>query len=34
MSYILTTNNLTKVFHGKEVISSVNMSVKKGRANG
>jgi len=30
MSYILTTNNLTKVFHGKEVISSVNMSVKKG----
>lgn len=34
MSYILTTNNLTKVFHGKEVISQVNMSVKKGEIYG
>lgn len=29
MSYLLTTNILTKVFHGKEVISQVNMNVKK-----
>ncbi|WHY77958.1 ABC transporter ATP-binding protein [Neobacillus sp. WH10] len=34
MSYILTTNNLTKVFHGKEVISQVNMNVKKGEIYG
>src|SRR6476469_8500256 len=30
MTYILKTNQLTKVFKGKEVISSVNMHVKKG----
>ncbi|MGE8203569.1 ABC transporter ATP-binding protein [Heyndrickxia sp. NPDC080065] len=34
MSYILKTNNLTKVFHGKEVISQVNMHVKKGEIYG
>lgn len=34
MSYILKTNHLTKVFHGKEVISQVNMKVKKGEIYG
>jgi len=34
MSYILKTNRLTKVFQGKEVISGVNMHVKKGEIYG
>ncbi|MEN1935072.1 ABC transporter ATP-binding protein [Paenibacillus sp. 102] len=34
MSYILKTNGLTKVFQGKEVISGVNMHVKKGEIYG
>lgn len=34
MTYILKTNQLTKVFKGKEVISSVNMHVKKGEIYG
>lgn len=34
MSYILKTNHLTKVFEGKEVVSSVNMSVQKGEIYG
>ncbi|CAH2716595.1 Bacitracin transport ATP-binding protein BcrA [Neobacillus rhizosphaerae] len=34
MSYLLTTSNLSKVFHGKEVISQVNMNVKKGEIYG
>ncbi|MFD3448134.1 ABC transporter ATP-binding protein [Microbacteriaceae bacterium 4G12] len=32
--YILKTNNLTKVFNGKDVISQVNMNVKKGEIYG
>ncbi|CAI8957676.1 bacitracin transport ATP-binding protein bcrA [Bacillus cereus VDM021] len=34
MSYVLKTNQLTKVFEGKEVISGVNMHVKKGEIYG
>ncbi len=34
MTYILRTNQLTKVFQGKEVISDVNMHVKKGEIYG
>ncbi|MFJ1133540.1 ATP-binding cassette domain-containing protein, partial [Bacillus thuringiensis] len=34
MTYILKTNQLTKVFKGKEVISGVNMHVKKGEIYG
>lgn len=34
MSYILKTNQLTKVFKGKEVVSSVNMHVKQGEIYG
>ena len=34
MSYILKTSHLTKVFEGKEVVSSVNMNVKKGEIYG
>ncbi|MDM5190224.1 ABC transporter ATP-binding protein [Bacillus sp. DX4.1] len=34
MTYILKTNGLTKVFQGKEVISGVNMHVKKGEIYG
>ena len=34
MSYILKTNQLTKVFEGKEVISGVNMHVKQGEIYG
>ncbi|KZE03975.1 ABC transporter ATP-binding protein [Bacillus mycoides] len=34
MSYILKTNQLTKSFGGKEVVSGVNMHVKKGEIYG
>ena len=34
MSYILKTNQLTKVFEGKEVVSSINMNVRKGEIYG
>lgn len=34
MSYILKTSHLTKVFEGKEVVSSVNMNVQKGEIYG
>ncbi|MBK3493937.1 ABC transporter ATP-binding protein [Viridibacillus sp. YIM B01967] len=34
MTYILRTNQLTKVFQGKEVVSAVNMNVKKGEIYG
>ncbi|MFK4380002.1 ABC-2 type transport system ATP-binding protein [Bacillus sp. RC218] len=34
MSYILKTNQLTKSFEGKEVVSGVNMHVKKGEIYG
>ncbi|MGE7623876.1 ABC transporter ATP-binding protein [Viridibacillus sp. NPDC096237] len=34
MTYILRTNQLTKVFEGKEVVSGVNMNVKKGEIYG
>ncbi|WP_100332220.1 ABC transporter ATP-binding protein [Bacillus xiapuensis] len=34
MSYILKTNQLTKVFDGKEAVSSVNMHVKQGEIYG
>ncbi|WP_203362960.1 ABC transporter ATP-binding protein [Bacillus sp. REN10] len=34
MSYIVKTNQLTKVFNGKEVVSGVNMHVKKGEIYG
>ncbi|MGG2064140.1 ABC transporter ATP-binding protein [Bacillus sp. S14(2024)] len=34
MTYILKTNQLTKVFHGKEIISNVNMHVKQGEIYG
>ncbi len=34
MSYILKTNHLTKVFEGREVVSSVNMHVQKGEIYG
>ncbi|MGM7634319.1 ABC transporter ATP-binding protein [Bacillus sp. Hm123] len=34
MSYILKTNQLTKVFGGKEVVSAVNMHVKQGEIYG
>ncbi|MFF2290527.1 ABC transporter ATP-binding protein [Peribacillus butanolivorans] len=34
MSFILKTNQLTKVFEGKEVVSGVNMHVKQGEIYG
>ncbi|MGE7944908.1 ABC transporter ATP-binding protein [Lysinibacillus xylanilyticus] len=34
MTYIVKTNQLTKVFEGKEVVSAVNMHVKKGEIYG
>lgn len=34
MSYLLKTNQLTKVFEGKEVVSVVNMHVKQGEIYG
>ncbi|MEH7355903.1 ABC transporter ATP-binding protein [Neobacillus drentensis] len=34
MSYIIKTTQLTKVFKGKEVVSDVNMKVKKGEIYG
>lgn len=34
MEYILRTNNLTKVFNGKRVVSDVNMNIKKGEIYG
>ncbi|MCM1991721.1 ABC transporter ATP-binding protein [Oceanirhabdus seepicola] len=34
MEYILKTYNLTKVFDGKEVVSNVNMNIKKGEIYG
>ncbi|WP_338751148.1 ABC transporter ATP-binding protein [Bacillus sp. FJAT-52991] len=34
MSYLLKTNQLTKVFEGKEVVSGINMHVKKGEIYG
>lgn len=34
MSYILKTSNLTKTYNGKEVVSNVNMNIKKGEIYG
>ena len=34
MTYLVQTNQLTKVYGGKEVISEVNMHVKKGEIYG
>lgn len=34
MSYLLKTNHLSKVFHGKEIISDVNLHVKQGEIYG
>lgn len=34
MTYLIKTNQLTKVFEGKEVVSGVNMHVKKGEIYG
>jgi ABC-2 type transport system ATP-binding protein len=34
MSYILKTNNLIKAYNGKEVVSNVSMSIKKGEIYG
>ncbi len=34
MQYVLKTNNLTKTYHGKEVVSNVNMHVQKGTIYG
>ncbi len=34
MTYILKTYNLTKAFDGKEVVSNVNMNIKKGEIYG
>lgn len=34
MEYILRTNNLTKIFKGKSVVSDVNMNIKKGEIYG
>ena len=34
MSYILKTNNLIKAYNGKEVVSNVNMNIKKGEIYG
>jgi ABC-2 type transport system ATP-binding protein len=34
MSYILKTNNLIKTYNGKEVVSNVNMNIKKGEIYG
>ena len=34
MPYILKTSNLTKAYHGKEVVSNVNMHVQKGTIYG
>lgn len=34
MTYIIQTNNLTKMYQGKEVVSNVSMNVKKGEIYG
>ncbi len=34
MSYLLKTNHLSKVFHGKEIISDVNLHAKQGEIYG
>ncbi len=34
MSYLIKTNQLTKAYNGKEVVSNVNMKVKKGEIYG
>lgn len=34
MSYIVKINNLTKAYNGKEVVSNVNMNIKKGEIYG
>ncbi|CEH30220.1 bacitracin ABC transporter ATP-binding protein [Aneurinibacillus migulanus] len=34
MSYVVQTNNLTKKFQGKDVVSNVNMNIKKGEIYG
>lgn len=34
MTYIIRTNQLTKAYKGKEVVSNVNMKVKKGEIYG
>ncbi len=34
MTYIIQTNNLTKIYQEKEVVSNVNMHVKKGEIYG
>lgn len=34
MDYILRTSGLTKAFEGKEVVSNVSMSVRKGEIYG
>lgn len=34
MEYILKTNNLMKTYNGKEVVSNVNMNIKKGEIYG
>lgn len=34
MVYIIKTHNVTKCFQGKEVVSNVNMNVKKGEIYG
>ncbi|MBU5267561.1 ABC transporter ATP-binding protein [Virgibacillus proomii] len=34
MVYIIKTNNVTKCFQGKEVVSNINMNVKKGEIYG
>ncbi|WP_042477726.1 ABC transporter ATP-binding protein [Bacillus ndiopicus] len=34
MTYIIKTNNLTKIYQGKEVVSNVTMNIKKGEIYG
>ena len=34
MEYILQTSNLTKVYNGKEVVSNVNLHIRKGEIYG
>lgn len=34
MSYILATNDLTKIIDGKELVKNVNIHVKKGEIYG
>jgi ABC-2 type transport system ATP-binding protein len=34
MTYILKTNNLIKTYNGKEIVSNVNMNIKKGEIYG